>query len=134
MSDVDRLAQEALQSVKTRSSTGRSVAKSTTALISLHSRLLAGKIADPNLITDKNGICIQKKEAATKGAAFSCQGPPCMSVNKCLFLRLDAEVKPSNSLMATAPVIEKKKDKKTNAGKDWFNIEVSFINIYVYLM
>lgn len=69
-SDIDKLAQEALQAARRRPVTTRSGSQSTAALISLHSRLLTGKIAAPNLVKDKNGVLVQKSDESEEGFFF----------------------------------------------------------------
>lgn len=69
--DIDKLAQEALQAAQKKRVGAKSTTESTAALVSLHSRLLSGKVATPNLVRDKNGICIQKKEeSASIGTVY----------------------------------------------------------------
>ena len=55
--DIDKMVQDALNAAKQSHTT--TLSKSTSSLISLHTRLITNSLK-PNLVRDKNGIYIQK--------------------------------------------------------------------------
>jgi hypothetical protein len=75
MSDIETLALEALSNASRGGA--KSVSKSTSALISLHSRLLTGNMAPPNLLRDRDGLCVEKKDQSSNDGKCLCASAAC---------------------------------------------------------